>query len=81
MDTSNQGVVLRRYFADSYAEALTAYEADLLSMASADWYPVAQSWGWDAVGSIGFLVSGSSWKPGPGILAVTYRRDPTVATA
>jgi hypothetical protein len=81
METPNPSVVLRRYIADSYDEALTAYETDLLSMAAADWFPVAQSWGWDAVGSIGFLVSGSSWKPGPGILAVTYRREPAAKTS
>ena len=51
MDTSHPPVVVRRYFADTYAEALDAYETDLVTMASADWFPVAQSWGWDTVGS------------------------------
>ena len=45
-------------------------------MADAGWFPIAQVWGWDAVGSVGFLVSGSHWKPGQGTLAVTYRRSP-----
>jgi hypothetical protein len=79
MDTSNPPVVLRRYLAETYREALAAYEADLQSMASAGWFPVAQSWGWDAIASAGFIFGGSSWKPGSGILAVTYRRDPAAA--
>jgi len=73
--SNEPSVALRRYPADNFAEALTAYEADLPALASAGWYPVAQAWGWDSVGSAGFLFGGSSWKPGPGTLAVTYRRD------
>jgi hypothetical protein len=80
VSTESRDVVLRRYGSDSYAETLDAYEADLASMADAGWFPVAQSWGWDAVGSAGWLVSGSHWKPGDGILAVTYRRDPRITT-
>ena len=76
--TSRQ-FVLRRYTGASYAAALDLYEADLEGMAGRGYVPVAQSWGWDAQGSAGWLVSGSSWKPGPGILAVTFRRDPVQA--
>ncbi len=79
MATPEPPVVLRRYAAPSYDEALTEYEVDLPRMAGAGWYPVAQSWGWDTVGSAGFLFGGSSWKPGPGTLAVTYRREPRAA--
>ena len=68
-------VVLRRYEADSYAAALDIFEADLPGMADAGWFPIGQVWGWDSVGSAGWLISGSSWKPGPGTLAVTYRRE------
>ena len=67
--------MLRRYQGSTFEAALLAYEADLDGQAQAGWFPVAQSWGWDAVGSAGWLISGSSWKPGPGTLAVTYRRD------
>ena len=62
-------VVVRRY-------AARTYEEDLDSMADAGWYPVATVWGWDSVGSAGVLFGGSSWKPGDGTLAVTYRPDP-----
>ena len=75
MAINEPSVALRRYTADSFDEALTAYEADLPGLAMAGWYPVAQVWGWDSVGSAGVLFGGSSWKPGPGTLAVTYRRD------
>jgi hypothetical protein len=54
-------VILRRYTGPSDESALSMY--------------VAQGGGWDATSSPGFLVGGSSWKPGPGTLAVTYRRD------
>jgi hypothetical protein len=67
-------VLLRRYSGPSFDAALDLYEADMASMAEAGWLPVATVWGWDAEGSAGWLVSGSHWKPGPGTLAVTYRR-------
>ena len=66
--------VVRRYQAKSYESALDLYEADLEAMADRGYAPVAQSWGWDAVSSAGWLISGSSWKPGPGTLAVTFSR-------
>jgi hypothetical protein len=69
-------VTLRRYPGRTYEAALDLYEADLPGMAEASWFPVGQVWGWDAVGSAGWLLSGSSWKPGEGTLAVTYRREP-----
>ena len=72
---SSSDVVVRRYPGVTFEGALTLYEADLASMADAGWFPIAQVWGWDAVGSYGFLVSGSHWRPGDGILAVTYRRS------
>jgi hypothetical protein len=68
-------VLLRRYPGFTYDSALDAYEADLLGMARAGYFPVGQSWGWDPETSIGFVVGGSSWKPGMGTLAVTYRRE------
>lgn len=68
--------MLRRYAAGTYEGALDIYEADLPRMAEAGWFPVGQVWGWDPVGSAGWLVSGSHWKPGDGTLAVTYRREP-----
>jgi hypothetical protein len=74
--SDSPSIVVRRYEASSYPEALDLYEDDLRSMGDAGWFPVSQSWGWDATGSAGFLLGGSSWKPGPGILAVTYRYEP-----
>lgn len=68
-------MLLRRYTGLTYKSALDTYEADLRPMADAGYFPVAQSWGWDTTNSPGWLVGGSSWKPGPGTLAVTYRRD------
>jgi hypothetical protein len=73
-------VIVRRYYAHSYDEALAFYEEDLASMADAGWYPVASTWGWDTVTSAGVLIGGSSWKPGDGTLAVTYRADPRAAS-
>ena len=73
---NGRDVVVRRYAARTYEEALAFYEEDLDSMADAGWYPVATVWGWDSVGSAGVLFGGSSWKPGDGTLAVTYRPDP-----
>ena len=78
---SDSRVMLRRYTAATYAGALDIYEADMPSMADAGWFPVGQAWGWDAVGSAGWLVSGSHWKPGDGTLAVTYRREPRGAAS
>jgi hypothetical protein len=72
-------VMLRRYQAGSFENALEIYEADLPGMAEDGWFPIGQVWGWDAVGSAGWLVSGSHWKPGDGTLAVTYRREPRPA--
>jgi hypothetical protein len=72
---SDAQVMLRRYPAGTFDSALEIYEADLPGMAQAGWFPVGQVWGWDTVASAGWLVSGSSWKPGDGTLAVTYRRD------
>jgi hypothetical protein len=76
MSSERRDVVIRRYTSRSYDEAIDAYEVDLAAMADAGRFPVGQSWGWDAVGSAGWLVSGSHWKPADGTLAVTYRRDP-----
>ena len=73
MESEATEVVLRRYSAESFELALLAYQADLQSMAAAGWFPIAQVWGWDSTMSAGWLVGGSSWKPGPGTLAVTYR--------
>jgi hypothetical protein len=74
-------VALRRYAAGTYEGALDIYEADVPNMAEAGWFPVGQVWGWDAVGSAGWLVSGSHWKPGDGTLAVTYRREPRMTAS
>ena len=68
-------MILRRYPGSTFESALSAYEQDLPLMADAGYFPTAQVWGWDAATSAGWLISGSSWKPGPGTLAVTYRRD------
>jgi hypothetical protein len=81
MVTKRSSVVVRRYVADSHELALEAYESDLPDMAGAGWFPVAQSWGWDTTSSAGWLVGGSSWKPGPGTLAVTYRFEGTLEDA
>ena len=75
MDADRADVTLRRYVAMSFEEALADYERDLPEMADAGYFPVAQAWGWDTTMSAGWLVGGSSWKPGPGTLAVTYRRE------
>jgi hypothetical protein len=74
--SKRSSAVLRRYAAMSFKAALDLYEADLEGMAEAGWYPVATAWGWDTESSAGWLVGGSSWKPGPGTLAVTFRTDP-----
>lgn len=68
-------VLLRRYEAFSYASALDAYATDLRPMADGGYFPVAMCWGWDTEGTAAVLIGGSSWKPGPGTLAVTFRRD------
>jgi hypothetical protein len=75
METQRPSVTLRRYVGMTYESALDDYERDLSRMAESGWYPVAQSLGWDTTTSSGWLVGGSSWKPGPGTLAVTYRRE------
>ena len=79
--TTDAQVLLRRYAAGTYEGALDIYEADLPGMSEAGWFPVGQVWGWGAVGSAGWLVSGSSWKPGDGTLAVTYRWEPRTAVS
>ena len=76
METEPLPVVLRRYPSYSYESALDAYTADLLPMAEAGYFPVGQSWGWNAEGDATVLLGGSSWRPGLGTLAVTFRRDP-----
>ena len=77
MESQPLPVLLRRYPAFSYDAALDAYASDLLPMAGAGYFPVGQSWGWDVEGDATVLLGGSSWKPGMGTLAVTYRRDPS----
>jgi hypothetical protein len=79
VERERPAVVMRRYTAMGYESALRAYEADLGGMAESGYFPVGQSWGWDAETSTGFLVGGSSWKPGIGTLAVTYRLERTTA--
>jgi hypothetical protein len=77
MDNEPRPVLLRRYPSHSYDSALEAYSADLLPMAESGYFPVATTWGWDAAGAgAEWFLGGSSWKPGPGTLAVTYRREP-----
>jgi hypothetical protein len=73
-------VLLRRYSGFTYDSALDTCEADLLGMVRAGYFPVGQAWGWDPETSIGFVVGGSSWKPGMATLAVTYRREREEAT-
>jgi hypothetical protein len=75
VETQRPVVTLRRYVGMTYESALNDYERDLAIKAESGWYSVAQSWGWDTMTSSGWLVGGSSWKPGPGTLAVTYRRE------
>ena len=75
MDSDRPALILRRYTAVTYESALHAYEADLRGMAESGYFPVAQSWGWDAQSSSGWVVGGSSWKPGIGTLAVTFRLE------
>ena len=78
MNDEQLPVLLRRYEASHYGTALDAYAADLLPMAEGGYFPVATTWGWDTQGSAGeWFLGGSSWKSGPGTLAVTYRRDVT----
>lgn len=58
--TAESQVLLRRYEAASYGAALDSFEADLPGMADAGWFPIGHVWGWDIVGSTGWLISGSS---------------------
>ncbi len=74
-------LLLRRYEARSFGDALDLYEADMAGMTQAGYVPVATTWGWETEGSAGWLVGGSSWRPGPGTLAVTWRRDPRPASS
>jgi len=76
VDNEPLPVLLRRYPSFTDDGALDAYAADMISMAEAGSFPVGQSRGWDPEGSAAVLVGGSSWKPGMGTLAVTYRLDP-----
>ena len=66
--------LVRRYRADSFEDALNAYEANLNDLADLGYRPVSQVWGWDTTSSAGWFFGGSSWKPGRGTLAVTYWR-------
>ena len=66
--------MVRRYTADSFQEALDAYESNLRDLADLGYRPVSQVWGWDTTSSAGWVFGGSSWKPGRGTLAVTYWR-------
>jgi len=75
MTSEQRPVILRRYPGFTYESALDVYEADLPGMAASGYLPVGQCWGWDPESSAAVLVGGSSWKPGPGTLAVTYRRE------
>jgi hypothetical protein len=74
-DTTNAtDYLVRRYTADSFREAVDAYEANLRDLADLGYRPVTQVWGWDTTSSAGWIFGGSSWKPGRGTLAVTYWR-------
>jgi hypothetical protein len=75
MNDDGLPVLLRRYPSPSFNAALDAYAADLLAMAEAGYFPVATTWGWSVEGDSSVLLGGSSWRPGPGMLAVTFRRD------
>ena len=66
--------LVRRYADVSFEAAVAAYEAELPGLAEQGYRPVTQVWGWETRTSAGWLVGGSSWKPGPGTLAVTYWR-------
>jgi hypothetical protein len=66
--------LVRRYTANSFEDALNAYESNLRDLADLGFRPVSQVWGWDTTSSSGWLFGGSSWKPGRGTLAVTYWR-------
>jgi hypothetical protein len=72
--TEASDYLVRRYTADSFEEALNAYEANLSDLADLGYWPVSQVWGWDTTSSVGWILGGSSWKPGRGTLAVTYWR-------
>ena len=63
---------VRRYSADSFQEAVDAYQASLADLAVLGYRPVSQVWGWDARSSPGWFLGGSHWKPGRGTLVVTY---------
>jgi hypothetical protein len=71
--------IVVRYREASFEEAVDAYEADLANLATQGYQPVSQVWGWDTTSSAGWVLGGSSWKPGPGTLVVTYwyTREPS----
>jgi hypothetical protein len=75
VDTERPAVLLRRYSGPSVESALSTYGRDLRLTAEAGSFPVALTWGWDSTDSAGFLIGASSWKPGPGTLAVTDRPE------
>ena len=72
--TEHGDYLVRRYTGDSFDQAIAAYEAALPDLATLGYRPVSQVWGWDSTLSAGWLFGGSSWKPGPGTLVVTYWR-------
>jgi hypothetical protein len=72
--TERSDYLVRRYSADSFIEAVTDYEAALPDLATLGYRPVSQVWGWDTAYSPGWVLGGSSWKPGRGTLVVTYWR-------
>lgn len=78
MQTDDRRLILRRYQGSSFDSAPHAYEAELDALADAGWYPVASTWGWDTErAGVEWFLGGSSWMPGPGTLAVTFRREET----
>jgi hypothetical protein len=70
--TETSDYIVVRYREDSFEETVDAYEADLANLASQGYQPVSQVWGWDTTSSAGWVLGGSSWKPGGGTLVVTY---------
>jgi hypothetical protein len=79
VDSKRPAGILSRYQGVTYESAWGIYEADLPAMAESGYFPVGQCWGWNPDTSLGFVVGGSSWKPGIGTLAVTYRFEHTMA--
>ena len=77
--TEYDDYLVRRYTGESFQEAVDAYEASLPALATMGYRPVSQVWGWDTTSSAGWVLGGSSWKPGRGTLVVTYwyTREPS----